>query len=400
MTDTPVPPPTAPAKKSFWERIKTSRFLFVSILFHVVLFLVAGVLVVQVVTKRKQTFTAAPPAPENRAVEHKVQMAKKQQAMAAPMTKRVVTTGLSKVALPEMPEIASPTDVASLSPSMAPGVGVGPSMLGGSDSGAGGAPFFGFRDPRGSALEGTFYDLKQSRAGKPTQKWSENSYRAVIGKYARLNLTDSVLTTYYRGKNKLYAPQIMMPSIPADAGPKGFGVDKEVAPSYWLAVYKGKVSPPHSGVIHFVGAADDVILVKFNGRLVLDGSLYHGLGEWKAKQEYNYDNWTRNTLLKNRDTGGWARSEGIKVEAGQWYDLVVAIGEAPGGFFDASLLIEEEGVTYAKDARGNPILPPFRLSNVKVAKPEKERSLPPFATDGPIWKSQAPAGGLGLLNEN
>jgi len=400
MTETPVPPPATAPRKSFWERIKTSRFLFVSILFHLLLFLIAGILVVQVVTKRKQTFTAAPPAPENRAVEHKVQMAKKQQSMAAPMTKRVVTTGLSKVALPEMPELASPADVMSSSPSMAPGMGMGPSMLGGSDSGTGGAPLFGFRDPRGSALEGTFYDLKQSRAHKPTQKWNEKDYRAIIGKFARLNLSESVLTPYYRGKDKLYAPQIMMPSIPADAGPKGFGVDKEVAPSYWLVVYKAKVSPARSGVIHFVGSADDVILVKFNGRLVLDGSLYHGLGEWKAKKEYTYDNYVRDTFLRGRNAGGWARSEGIKVEAGQWYEIVVAIGEAPGGFFDASLLIEEEGVTYAKDGRGNPILPPFRLSNVKVAKPEKERSLPPFATDGPIWKSQAPPSGLGLLNAN
>ena len=39
-----------------------------------------------------------------RALEHKVQMAKKQSTMSAPsMAKRITTTGLAKVSLPEMP---------------------------------------------------------------------------------------------------------------------------------------------------------------------------------------------------------------------------------------------------------------------------------------------------------
>jgi hypothetical protein len=220
----------------------------------------------------------------------------------------------------------------------------------------------------------------------------------LVATFLKRNMSEDMLGRYYRGKDKLYTSQIMMPSIPADAGPKGFGVDKEVAPSYWMVVYKGKVTPPKSGTIYFVAAADDVIAVKFQGRIVLDGSLYHGVGTWKAKKEYNYENDLRDHLLRTRNPGGWARSDAIKVEAGQSYDLAVMIGEAPGGFFDASLLIEEEGVTYQKDSRGNPILPPFRLSNVAVTP---GKGLPPYAKDGPIWTAKTNTGnGLNLLDAN
>jgi hypothetical protein len=400
MNDTPPVTPEAAPRKGFLERLKTSRFLLISILFHALLIVVAGLLVVQVITKRKQTFVAAPPAPQNRAVEHKVQMAKKQQSMSAPMTKRVVTTGLSKVALPEMPDLAAVADasnpMAATAAGAGPGIGLGTSMSGGGDSGVGGGvPLFGLR--RGVGLEGTFFDLKQSPARRPTQKWNEKDYRNKMESFARQNLNSSYLNRYYQGKNKLYTSQIMMPRIPANEGPKGFGVENEVAPSYWAVVYRAKVSPPQSGVYHFVGASDDVMAVKFNGRIVMDGSLYHGLGEWKAKKEYNYANYTRDIFLKKYNAGGWAYGDAMNVEAGKWYDLVVMIGEAPGGFFDASLLIEKEGVTYEKDDRGNPILPPFRVSNVQVTPAD---GLPPYAKDGPIWKSKPSGDGLSLLDAN
>lgn len=49
----------------------------------------------------------------------------------------------------------------------------------------------------------------------------------------------------------------------------------------------------------------------------------------------------------------------------------------------AVVLLEKEGATYEKDRRGNPILPPFRVAEAKLP----EGDLPPFAKEGPIWKS-------------
>ena len=89
-----------------WERT-SGKFLMISIGAHVLFGLVAAVFVVQhIQTARKLTFKGGPPSPNpsTRALEHKVQMAKKQSTMSAPaMAKKITTTGVSKVSLPEMP---------------------------------------------------------------------------------------------------------------------------------------------------------------------------------------------------------------------------------------------------------------------------------------------------------
>src|SRR5207244_9901796 len=65
------------------------------------------ILVQRYQANRKLTFKGGPPSPNpsTRALEHKVQMAKKQSTMSAPsLAKRITTTGLAKVALPERSE--------------------------------------------------------------------------------------------------------------------------------------------------------------------------------------------------------------------------------------------------------------------------------------------------------
>ena len=58
--------------------------------------------------------------------------------------------------------------------------------------------------------------------------------------------------------------------IPADEGPKAFNVSNTVKPRLWVVLYKGRVSPPESGIYHFVGAGDDVMIARLNGQVVLD----------------------------------------------------------------------------------------------------------------------------------
>ncbi|HEY8902461.1 MAG TPA: hypothetical protein VIM48_02065, partial [Chthoniobacterales bacterium] len=103
--------------QKIWKKLTSGRFLFVSILVHILFALIAVVLVVQVISpKRKVVFTSAPPVKEPE--RHEIQMAKKQKSMSAPApVKRVLTTGLSKIALPEMPPM--PAAAPSLPTSMA-----------------------------------------------------------------------------------------------------------------------------------------------------------------------------------------------------------------------------------------------------------------------------------------
>src|SRR5437764_2703138 len=89
-----------------WERT-SGKFLMISIGAHVLFGLIAAVFVVQhIQAGRKLTFKGGPPSPNpsTRALEHKVQMAKKQSSMSAPaLAKKITTTGAAKVSLPEMP---------------------------------------------------------------------------------------------------------------------------------------------------------------------------------------------------------------------------------------------------------------------------------------------------------
>ena len=60
----PTPPvhAGAPARRSLWARLRTSRFLFISISVHVLFGLGAAIYVVQTYTpKRKLTFKGGPP---------------------------------------------------------------------------------------------------------------------------------------------------------------------------------------------------------------------------------------------------------------------------------------------------------------------------------------------------
>lgn len=98
-----LPPGTA--KRS--ARRFGGAFLIVSIIVHLLFALSATYFVVQTINaRRKLTFQAGPksPNPSQRAVEHAVSLAKKQNTMSAPaQPKRITTAGASKVALPDMP---------------------------------------------------------------------------------------------------------------------------------------------------------------------------------------------------------------------------------------------------------------------------------------------------------
>ena len=87
-------------------------------------------------------------------------------------TKRIATTGLSKVALPEMPDISSvdPTTPNTMAGVGAVGAGFGTgAMSGGTGATDGGSPFFGLRDS-GAGLEGTFYDFKRMAKDRPLDR--------------------------------------------------------------------------------------------------------------------------------------------------------------------------------------------------------------------------------------
>ena len=379
------------AKRRWYRKVFDSKFLFVSIVVHLLFAAVAAVVVVQrYQASRKLTFKAGPPSPNpsTRSLEHKVQMAKKQSTMSAPaMAKRITSTGFSKVSLPEMPampKLAAPP--VKMSGAGGADVGFNPGgMTSSSGSGAGGAavPFFGFRESKGGgSLVGKFYDLKQLKNGTPSKLDEQNGFSGEIAKFVN-GWNESTFEKYFVGPNPLYTTQIFIPKINADQGPLAFGLGGRVQPKMWAAHYKGNVVPTESGTFRFVGMGDDFLVVRFNGRVVLDCGSMTPTGH--APQSFY-----ASAGLQLDPKMGWykglGRGDPVQVNGGESYPMEVLIGEWPGGDFKAWLMIEKEGVQYEKDAKGSPMLPIFKLSESTVAHPGSE--APVFAKSGPIWKAE------------
>ena len=406
LNPTSVPPAAPRLAWYHWRRLGFN-FLTISILAHLFLGVGATYLVVQTIqAKRKQTF-AGPPASPNvptRALEHKVQMQKKQQTMSAPAPlKRITTTSNTKIALPAMPAMPKldavmvPVSMAGMGGSGAGlGMGVG-SGGGGGGGGGGGVAFslFGLRDNKGSALLGTFFDFKQTpdqRAtpiakngpdGRLTDDAS-TGYTQAISAFVQGGMNDSTLVgRYYKGPSPLYATQIYIPTIEASEGPRAFGLQGRVQPSRFMVHYHGTVVAPESGSFHFVGFGDDVLVVRFNNQIVLDCGIFSPTGRTPSRY-YMFDS------LPSYGGGWWkgcGEGNSFNVEAGQSYPIDIVISEWGGGQSGYYLLLRKDGVDYKTDSHGNPILPLFRVADVKP--PHAQGKAPVFAIDGPIWKGIA-----------
>lgn len=382
--------PAAARSRWSWKQFG-GKFLVISLAVHVLFGLGAAVFVVQrYQANRKLTFKGGPPSPNpsTRAIEHKVQMAKKQSTMSAPaLNKRIVTTGLSKVALPEMPAMpklaAAPSKMAGAGGtdvSFNPG---GFTASGGSGAGGAAVPFFGFRESKGGgSLAGKFYDLKQLKNGKPSNLDQDKGFPGEVAGFVNGAWNESHFAKYFVGPNPLYTTQIFIPKIDAEQGPRAFNLSR-VQPKMWVVHYKGSVIPPESGTYRFVGMGDDLLVVRFNGRVVLDCGPTHPSGK-EPKQFYAVEG------LQMKSDMPWykglGRGDTFQVNAGESYPMEVLIGEWPGGDFKAWLLLEKDGGQYEKDSKGNPILPIFKLAASDVPKPSVE--APVFAKQGPVWKAE------------
>lgn len=370
--------------------------LLISVIIHLVVIIVATIYVVSsVVEKREAKFQgggnggpSGPPA----SVTHSVQMARTQPTLANLTQRLAVDSPNASVGLPDMPDM----------PGLA--IGAGPAGtaggLGGPGSGAGfGAgsgsgpvmPLFGFRDARpGGALVGRLYDFKQNPSKEPNPLLNSLGPQKLaikeVSSFLRANCREETLRQFLRSPNPLYATQIFVPVMSADEAPKAYGVEKYVQPKAWMAHYKGRVSPPKTATYRFVGAGDDLMAVRLDGRLVLDcggeiGSTFKSDRPESPNYAYDYQDgeWVK------RLRGGFVVGHRMELRAGLFYDIDILFSEGPGGKFCAMLLVEEEGATYAKDRGGRPILPVFRVADTPMPPPSP--GAPPVMADGPVWRA-------------
>jgi hypothetical protein len=214
---------------------------------------------------------------------------------------------------------------------------------------------------------------------------------------------------YFQAPQALYQTKVYIPKMPADEAPKAFQCEKDVQPSRWIVVYRGSVSPQRSGHYRFVGAGDDVLVVRFDGKVVLDHGytsgttgvdIYRNLAVFRGEAENkDLERRLRSSLVKpplvfyqypttqnwNSEIGGLGVGREFEARSGISYPIEILISEIPGGLFGASLLVEENGQKYEKASTGAPILPIFRTSET-LPEATKADNAPPFDPNGPIWK--------------
>lgn len=381
MSPTDLPPESSVASlvDEPSERRKRIRrlvilILLISIGIHVVAGIGAGIWVIaRYLTQPKAQFVVQKQVqmtPQDR--EHRMKMEEVTSLRPKPtFNNRIQSLRPSKLALPELPrvplETITPIDTEALISDQVEGMG---QYGAGSGSGAG---FFGGAGASGSGLlAGRLYDLKKNHRGDPTPGgMNREKYLGIVGQIARSPNANSILDKYFAAPDTLYMPRLAIPIINANEAPKAFKVEKEIQPSYWIAVYQGRATAPETGSFKFIGHADDILLVKVNGRLVFDGSLLSP------------------TILSQKE------GKTFSVKKGEAYDIEIIIGECPGGYFSAWLQIQQQG--------GNHKPYWFRMNNDPV-KYEKKRGdgnqkNPEDTINGPVWwpasKKQA-APGVGL----
>jgi hypothetical protein len=310
--------------------------------------------------------------------KHASNIAKNMPKLAAKGTR-------SAVAIPEMPSMnmSALDNSGSLAGGGSKGLGGG----GGGGDGPGMGPGFGGKGMVSlfgvsgfgtSGLVGVFYDFKQDPKGNFKDP-GRAPYVALVRGFMKSGWSETYLRQrFFSAPDKLTLTHVFIPQIPAEEAPKAYNVADKVKPSRWMAHYRGSVTAPISGRFRFVGAADDWIVVRWGGRVVLDS----GYDIVAQPEKHNgppcgvADVFPSSLPIPLR-CGPW-----LTVAKGRDYPIEVAIGETPGGVFYAYLCYETE--------KEPGKLKLFRMGAGELPAQIKDgdRRLPPVDMNGGglVWK--------------
>lgn len=201
---------------------------------------------------------------------------------------------------------------------------------------------FGFDRALENTLEGALFDLKRDERGDPLSGNVRSWFYDSVTRFKKKDYERK----FYQAEKKMYASYLIVPNVAASAGPKVFGVEDTVKPNYMVVYYQGDYKPAKSGRFRFLGLGDNILLVKLNGKIVLDGSL-----KGNAATSV-YSNWSLSGRAAREEPlpayfsltprGRTHRGEWFDLREGYAVDLEIIIGESSGGLTGAYLLIEED----------------------------------------------------------
>jgi hypothetical protein len=324
--------------------------MVISLLVHAAAFLLAGLLVVfNVVNKEEKKFV--PPKPVERP---KMKLKKLKVTVTKSAKPKSTMKIMSKMPKASMPQLELPP-MTGMSAGLGGGVG-GFEIMPELDE----ISLFGTKMSTGSDFVGTLYDFKRTRRGSPTGIDIDN-FLVEVGKFTRSGWKTSKLAKYYKAPQKLYASNFMIPAVASDIAPVAFG-ERDMTGYAWIVHYKGKLVHPTGGKFRFWAQGDDFLLIRVNGEIVVDGSIYDS-GQTSFRTYIS--DFVNVTADDNKYYIGYrlaAVGTWITLEPGVPLDMEVLIGEVPGGGFSAQLCIEEYGVEYPETSQGGPLLPMFKTA--------------------------------------
>lgn len=272
------------------------------------------------------------------------------------------------VALPDLPSTSSPSLMSGLSGGAASkglGGGTGGGIGSGAGLGVGNArnfvSVFGAKAATGGLL-GEFWDIKLDRQGRPLAHpgaprdygYSAEAmveYLEAVESVIRMKGdANRALAKYFKAETTLVSSTFVHPYMSAAEAPKAFGVEKEVRPVHWLAVYRGRASAPFTDQFRFVGGCDNVIVVLVNGKVVFDGSRRY---THHAPPSKYYTKWAQTTepipdsLQGNVKTfnGSNVWGDWFGLRKGEAAEFTIILGES-GGIYACGLFIDWKGAEW------------------------------------------------------
>jgi hypothetical protein len=367
--------------------------LAISILIHVLFGVGATYFIVEHFQKKHINFHATePPAPPNE-VEHKVELAKKNNVESAPPDlKRIVTTDISPISLPTVPEVPqtqeiTPTDISGVDGEIGSAMDGGGEGAGGGGGSGAGVPAFGAED--GSGLKGDFYDIKQTSDRVWIKRMYAPKFEAVVDDYLKAHWDESILHQYFRGHQPLYTTRFAISTRDSEEAPKAFNLEREVQPACWVVHYQGRVVAPATGDYRFIGFGDDILIVKIAGDAVIDAGWYQHLAD-PALHEILPDQWSRQYMASaDAPAAGHLKMGKIfHMDANQPVDMDVLIGDQ-GGKCAFYLMVMKVGNNYERTPAGTPKAPFFQLDTKGPPVFGTGEERPPYGLTPEPWQLSA-----------
>ena len=335
----------------------TPTAVLVSVAIHVILLFLAGTWVVfTIIDKKDPGFV-----PVERHDRPKMQLKKlrvkiKENTKPRQSTQRIVAK--SKQA---MPDIQLP-EMSGIGGGLSGGIG-GFEMMADLSS----MTLFGGSKSIGNDLVGTLYDLKRNSSGGPSgivvSTSAAREYWLTVNEFLEKGWDASVFSRFYRAPKKLYAIHFMLPPFASDIAMDKFGMTGGYEGSGFVVHYKGKIAHPQGGKFRFWGHGDDILLVRINKKLVLNGQT---LGTWNSDQR-TPENWKSSDPDDRRFYMGIGRAvigDWFELEPGVPVEMELLLGDYQGGRTSAMLNVQEFGVDYPKNEQGMPILPAFKTAKI------------------------------------